>query len=57
LYDISFSYVLQGYGLTMQQGARTLKKLGIELSGISSTIHLSLLPDGQLIGGSRCAWE
>jgi len=57
LYDVPFPYVPQGYGLTMQQGARTLKKLGIELSGISSAIHLSLLPDGQLIGESRCAWE
>ena len=47
----------QGYGLTMQQGAKTLKKLGIALEGISSTIHLSLLPDGELIGAYGREWR
>ena len=41
----------------MQQGAKTLKKLGIALEGISSTIHLSLLPDGELIGAYGREWR
>ena len=39
----SFAERSQGYGLTMQQGAKTLKKLGVKLSGISSSMHISLL--------------
>ena len=40
-----------------QQGAKTLKKLGVKLSGISSSIHLSLLPNGQLLGAYGREWR
>jgi hypothetical protein len=55
--DKSFGERSQGYGLTMQQGAKTLKKLGVQLSGISSSIHLSLRPDGELLGAYGREWR
>ena len=55
--DRSFAERSQGYGLTMQQGAKTLKKLGVKLSGISSSIHLSLLPNGELLGAYGREWR
>ena len=42
---------------TSSQGAKTLKRLGVKLQGISSTIHLSLLPNGELIGAYGREWR
>ena len=49
--DASFSQRAQGYGLTMQQGAHALRRLGLENSGVFSVAHRSFLPDGTAIGG------
>ena len=49
--DGSFSQRAQGYGLTMQQGAHALRRLGLENSGVFSVAHRSFLPDGTAIGG------
>lgn len=48
--DNSFDCRQQGYGLTMQQGKNTLRQLGIELHGISSSSHFSFRNDGIIIG-------
>uniref|UniRef100_A0A7S4PEB2 FAD-binding domain-containing protein n=1 Tax=Guillardia theta TaxID=55529 RepID=A0A7S4PEB2_GUITH len=47
----------QGYGLTMQQGGKALKELGITMKGISSICHYSLLPDGEVIGWYGRQWR
>eukprot|EP00960_Hanusia_phi_P031259 749183-Hanusia_phi.AAC.8 len=47
----------QGYGLTMQQGGKALKELGIAMQGISSVCHYSLLPDGEVIGWYGRQWR
>jgi len=50
--DLSFDARSQGYGLTMQQGANALAKLGLsdKISGVTSLAHFSFLPSGELIG-------
>lgn len=49
--DAGFFERRQGYGLTMQQGARVLQQLGVSVQGgIVSTAHFSLSPTGDLLG-------
>ena len=50
--DRSFNDRSQGYGLTLQQASKDLKKFGIENleDGITSTIHLAHNSNGQIIG-------
>lgn len=53
--DSHFNARAQGYGLTMQQGARTLRQLGFSIEhlaaiGVSATMHHSYLPDQTLLG-------
>ena len=48
--DTTFDQRRQGYGLTMQQGAIALSRLGIAAAGTSSLGHVSFLPDGSVIG-------
>lgn len=48
--DTTFCQRKQGYGLTMQQGAIALARLGIPLAGTTSLSHVSFLPDGNVIG-------
>ena len=48
--DASFAQRAQGYGLTLQQGARALKQLGLPNEGVFSVAHHSFLPNGSLIG-------
>ena len=50
--DASFDQRSQGYGLTMQQGANALAQLGLsdEVHGVSSSIHFSFLPCGEMLG-------
>jgi len=51
--DVCFDARTQGYGLTMQQAATTLKRLGLQDdmldAGIASESHSSLLPDGTVV--------
>lgn len=55
--DSDFNARSQGYGLTLQQGNRAIKKLGIHTlpEGIISTRHIVHTPQGEVIGewGSR----
>jgi len=48
--DGGFGERAQGYGLTMQQGATALARLGVPNEGVFSTAHNSFLPSGELIG-------
>ena len=48
--DRCFAERAQGYGLTMQQGATALARLGVPNVGVFSTAHHSFLPDGTMIG-------
>ena len=50
--DLSLASRAQGYGLTMQQGASALAALGLaqSVTGVSSSVHFSFLPDGAFIG-------
>lgn len=48
--DRRFTERSQGYGLTMQQGANSLKQLGISVPGITSTSHFSFRVDGTILG-------
>lgn len=49
--DAAFFERRQGYGLTMQQGARVLQQLGVSVQGgVVSTAHFSLSPTGDLLG-------
>jgi 2-polyprenyl-6-methoxyphenol hydroxylase-like FAD-dependent oxidoreductase len=48
--DTTFAQRKQGYGLTMQQGAIALARLGIPVIGTSSLAHVSFLPDGTVLG-------
>eukprot|EP00617_Octactis_speculum_P024318 CAMPEP_0185750034 /NCGR_PEP_ID=MMETSP1174-20130828/8747_1 /TAXON_ID=35687 /ORGANISM="Dictyocha speculum, Strain CCMP1381" /LENGTH=551 /DNA_ID=CAMNT_0028426403 /DNA_START=346 /DNA_END=2001 /DNA_ORIENTATION=- len=52
--DATFDCRAQGYGLTMQQGAKVLKQLGFRGSfhdfGVSSHQHHSYSPDGGVVG-------
>jgi 2-polyprenyl-6-methoxyphenol hydroxylase-like FAD-dependent oxidoreductase len=50
--DASFAQRSQGYGLTMQQGANALAQLGLsdEVHGVSSCVHFSFLPHGEMLG-------
>lgn len=55
--DCDFNVRSQGYGLTLQQANRAIKKLGITTlaEGIISTRHIVHTPEGKIIGewGSR----
>jgi hypothetical protein len=54
--DGGFDERAQGYGLTMQQGATALSRLGVPNLGVFSTAHHSFLPDGctsPVLGPSR----
>ena len=56
--DASFSERAQGYGLTLQQGARALRQLGLPNEGVFSIAHHSFLPNGSLIGSyGRAVYE
>lgn len=49
--DVHYAARRQGYGLTLQQGARAIEQLGLTLGhGIVSTAHFSLAPNGDLLG-------
>lgn len=50
--DRSFNDRAQGYGLTLQQASKEMKKFGISTlnEGIVSTLHLAHSTDGKLIG-------
>ena len=50
--DRSFNDRSQGYGLTLQQASKEMKKLGISSlkEGIVSTLHLAHSSDGKVIG-------
>jgi salicylate hydroxylase len=48
--DENMSVRKQGYGLTMQQAALTLARLGVRVAGAKCTSNYSLLPDGTVIG-------
>jgi salicylate hydroxylase len=48
--DAHFNARAQGYGLTMQQGATTLRRLGLSLAGVSSSANFTLRPDGTVVG-------
>jgi salicylate hydroxylase len=56
--DASFEQRAQGYGLTMQQAATTLRRLGfldLRSLGVAPESHASYLPDGTLLGNyGRC---
>jgi len=48
--DADVSVRHQGYGLTMQQGALTLARLGVHVAGSKSSSNFSFLPNGTVLG-------
>jgi len=48
--DMDVSQRNQGYGLTMQQAALALTRLGVQIKGSKCTSNYSFLPDGKVIG-------